>query len=94
MSTRKEGGPTDYGGLMTDIRVISEWRGLLPIIAKYRRSDAAYQRVLVILEAAMFALDRLEGESDGGLREIATLLAQTLNESASARELAERLYEI
>ena len=94
MSMRNEDGLTDYGGLMTDIRVISEWRGLLPIIAKYQKSDAAYQRVLVILEAAMFALQRLEGDADGGLREIVTLVAKTLNESASARELAERLYEI
>lgn len=92
MSTADE--INDYGGLMADIGTIAAWRGMLPIITRYSKAKPSAAKVSILLEAVLFAMDRLEGEKDGALREMITLLDRALHESPAAQALADRIYHL
>ena len=86
--------PNEYGGLMEEVSQVSAWRGLLPILAKYKAATQPHEKASVLFEVVHFALERLEGDDvDSSLRKALTLAAETLRTSGPARELARVLYE-
>ena len=93
MSPRPEA--QHLGNLVSDIQGALAWRGFLTIVADYKKSDEPADKLIELVNGAVFVLDQLEGkEAMPRLRRTLATLQASLRHEQHARSVARLLSQM
>ena len=93
MSQRTEAA--HLNNLVSDIQGALAWRGFLKIVADYKQREEPADKVIELINGAVFVLDQLEGkEAMPHLRRTLATLQASLRHEQHARSVARLLSQL